>query len=79
MSQDRPSSKKRIKEIEIALSSKASVASKNGSLKFQLRQEAFQSVERLLWRAILNDAITKGQSNTLSVATCQSYERTLFL
>lgn len=74
MSQDRLSSQKNTNSIEIALSTKTSVSSKNGCLKFQLRQADFQSVERLLWRAICMDVIMKAPSNTWNAAICQSYE-----
>ena len=68
---------KSIKEIEIVLSTRASVSFKNGSLKFQLRQADFQSVERLLWRVTFLDAVMKGLSNTWNAAICQSYEKKL--
>ena len=75
MSQARLSSPKNVDSIEIALSTKTSVSSKSGSLKFQLRQADFRSVERLLWRAIFLDAIMKAPSSTWSAATCRYYAK----
>lgn len=77
MSQDQQSSQQNVSSIEIASSTKTSVVSKNGCLKFQLRQADFQSVVHLLWRAILKDVNMKGLSNTWNAATCQSYEKKL--
>ena len=67
---------KNINRIEIVLSTKNSVVSKSGSLKCHMTQDGFQFVERLLWHQMMETVSTKGGSNTLSVATCQSEERT---
>lgn len=76
MSQGRRLSPKNIKRIEIVLSTKDSVVSKNGYLKCRLSQENFQYVERLLWLAMMEGVSMKEKWNTLSVATCLSKEVT---
>jgi len=76
VSQVQPQSLKNISRIGIALSTKNSVVSKNGYLTCHLTQENFHIVVLHLWHLMMERVSTKEKSSTLSVATCQSGERT---
>ena len=75
MSQDQLRFQPTTRRIEILLDTKDSVGYFAGCLRCHLTQEAYRFAERLLWQAILKDAITRERLTISNAAICRSKER----